>query len=536
MKEFLIYLFKSGLCLSIFVLVYRLLLRPTTFFRLNRVFLLSGLCISLLIPLVVCTYDVITVSAPTVTPINEGDLYTSPTLSKVSEVDVDYSGETPNVTTKEKNTLMIKLTPFWSVLFGAYITVVFLLIVRNVIVHKDLLAIIKQGKKTRYEGYKVIDTPAINTPFAVLNTIFADMKKISEDKVKSAILKHETIHIKQRHWIDLIFNELVLTLQWFNPVMWLYTRSLKENHEFLADKGVIEQGISPEVYRAVLINERLQGKAFNLASPFKSFGTLGRLAMIKKEKTSPWKRVLALGVIPLLGIFLWISAEPNYLFINLDNFSVHTIAKVMTVDKDGYPVEGGVSAKNLLFLSKMASYEGAIPSSLRTKKIDLYAKQGKEGTLVISVKEGSSSITNTELLHRVKTLNDVIILIDGKASSEEDLANLNTQDISSLSYLVNDKMLVVEGDIITVSLVSETKKNYPKLLKTDNLEFALSEDITSALSLLKNPKVILKGKPSNMNELKNTQFASMNVMTVFTKQNNIKKYAEKTNSSVILVK
>lgn len=536
MKEFLIYLFKSGLCLSIFLLIYSLFLRATTFFKLNRSFLLLGLCISLLIPAINYSYNVVTAPFSTITPVNEKNLYSTPTLSKVKEVEVDYSNEKPSVTTKAQNTLLIRLNLMWTMLFGAYILVVILLIARNFIVHKGLLKVVKSGNKTKYKGYKVIDSPAIKMPFAVFNTIFANMNKISEDKVKSSILMHEAVHIKQRHWIDLIFSELTLIMQWFNPIMWIYVRSLKENHEFLADKGVLEQGVSPDVYRAVLINERLQGKAFNLTSPFKSFGTLGRLAMMQKKKTSPWKRALALGVIPFLGIFLWISAEPNYLLLDLDNYSINTVGKIATVDKDGYPVEGGISSKDMLNLGKMASYEGLIPSSLRTKKIDIYAKQGKDGTLVISTKDNSNTVKNSELLDRVKTLEDLIILIDGKASSAEELNNINIKNIASLSYLIEDKMIVIDDEIITVSLITKVKNDYPKLLKTDNLEFALNNDITDAIALLKSPKIIIRGTVSNTNELKKTKLTNINVMSVFTKPNNIKKYTDNTHNSVIMVK
>jgi len=534
MKEFLIYLFKSGLCLSIFLLIYRLLLRQTTFFKLNRVFLISGLFISFLIPSIDYTYDVITASAPTVTPINEKNLYASPTLSTVSEVDVDYSDEEPVVTTKTKNTLMIRLGTIWTVLFCVYIFIVLLLVVRNIVTQRNLFSLTKQGNKTKYESYKMIDSPVIDMPFTVFNTIYADMNKISGNEVKTSILKHEVIHIKQRHWVDLIFGELALILQWFNPVMWVYIRSLKENHEFLADKGVLEQGISPDTYRAVLINERLQGKVFNLSSPFKGTGTLGRLSMMKKEKTSAWKTVLALSVVPLLGIFLWMSAEPNYLLLNLDSFSVSMIGKVTTVDKDGYPIEDGLSSRDVLYLSKMASYEGAIPASLRTKNLDLYAKRGKDGTLVVNTKKNSNVVKNLELINRVEVLDDLIILIDGKASSAEELKALNIKDMASLSYLINNRMLALEGDIITVSLISGTGVNYPKLLKTDNLDVALSETLSDVLTVLTNPSVIIRGKQASVNELKNTKLTSINVMSVFTKPDNVKKYTK--NNSVIMVK
>jgi len=495
------------------------------------------LVISFLIPAFDYTYDVISAKPPVITPVDESKLFETPTLSKVIEVDVDYSHEEPVVTTKNDNTLMIRLDTLWLVLFCIYVLVVVLLVVRNIMVHKNLYTIIKQGKMTKYENHKVIDTPVVNMPFTAFSMIFADMSKISEDTVKSSILKHEIVHIRQRHWIDLIFAELALMLQWFNPIMWMYIRSLKENHEFLADKGVLEQGISPDTYRSVLINERLQSNVFNLSSPFKGTGTLGRLSMMKKDKTPAWKKILSLTIIPLLGVFLWVSAEPNYLLLNLDNFSVSMIGKIITVDKDGYPIEGEFSSRDVLHLSKMASYEGAIPESLRNKKIDLYAKKGTNGTLVIDTKQNAKGISSREIIDRINSLADVIILIDGKSSHSDDLNSLSIDNIASLSYLVNNRMLSVEGNMITGSIISPNPGvKLPKLIKTDNIDIALCSDIPAILERLNNPAITIKGASGNAAELKKTKLTNVNIMSVFTKPENTKKYGERAKNGIIIIR
>src|SRR4030042_4040720 len=52
METFIIYQVKSACCLSLFGIIYLLLIRNLTFYRLNRFFLLSAVVISLLIPAV----------------------------------------------------------------------------------------------------------------------------------------------------------------------------------------------------------------------------------------------------------------------------------------------------------------------------------------------------------------------------------------------------------------------------------------------------------------------------------------------------
>ena len=51
MKEFLLFILRSGLYLGVFYAFYLLVMRRTTFFRLNRVVLLAGSALCALLPL-----------------------------------------------------------------------------------------------------------------------------------------------------------------------------------------------------------------------------------------------------------------------------------------------------------------------------------------------------------------------------------------------------------------------------------------------------------------------------------------------------
>ncbi|MBK3519076.1 hypothetical protein [Carboxylicivirga marina] len=51
MTSFLIYLFESGLCLSLFYTGYILLFRKETYFTFNRIYLVASMVLALLLPL-----------------------------------------------------------------------------------------------------------------------------------------------------------------------------------------------------------------------------------------------------------------------------------------------------------------------------------------------------------------------------------------------------------------------------------------------------------------------------------------------------
>ncbi len=59
MESFIIYIAKSGIWTGIFLVIYVLFLRKTTFFRFNRFFLIAGFIASLILPAINYTYDVV---------------------------------------------------------------------------------------------------------------------------------------------------------------------------------------------------------------------------------------------------------------------------------------------------------------------------------------------------------------------------------------------------------------------------------------------------------------------------------------------
>lgn len=284
MKDFVVYLLKSGICISLFLLIYQLFLRKTTFFHFNRVYLMFGMLASVVIPMIKITYDV-------------------PIAMTIPQT---ISNDTLQVAVTENSGIGI-----WTLVLIVYVIGVFLLVLRNVFAFRKLSDLKKGGKIQRENGYRIVDCVDVKSPFSVLNYVMVNSHCMS-DTEKDLILKHELTHINQKHWIDLFCSECMLMLQWFNPFMWIYVILQKENHEFLADKAVIDEGISPAVYQAVLINQQFRGPVFSFSNSFNYSNHLNRLIMIKKRKSAAWKRLAALMVVPVFGVFFWVSAQPRY--------------------------------------------------------------------------------------------------------------------------------------------------------------------------------------------------------------------------------
>jgi TonB-dependent SusC/RagA subfamily outer membrane receptor len=205
----------------------------------------------------------------------------------------------------------------WQVMMALYIIGISVILIKNLISYLNLSLLMKKGVKTKHQNYNLIENVSIKSPFSFLNYIFIGTNELSNTE-KEVIIKHESTHINQKHWIDLLCSECMLMLQWFNPFVWIYVRLLKENHEFLADKAVVDSGVSPAVYQAVLINQEFKGPVFSFANSFNYSKPLNRLIMIKKEKSASWKRLTALLIIPAFAAYIWASAEPRYVVEYVD--------------------------------------------------------------------------------------------------------------------------------------------------------------------------------------------------------------------------
>src|SRR5690606_28434163 len=89
-------------------------------------------------------------------------------------------------------------------------------------------------------------------PFSFGNSIFINRNLHTEAELQE-IIRHEFVHVKQRHSVDIIWGELVCLLNWYNPFAWLSKGAIRQNLEFIADDKVIETGVCKKEYQYLLL-------------------------------------------------------------------------------------------------------------------------------------------------------------------------------------------------------------------------------------------------------------------------------------------
>lgn len=121
---------------------------------------------------------------------------------------------------------------------------------------------------------------------------------------------HEDIHLKQFHSLDVLLFELIAIINWFNPVVYLYKRALRDNHEFLADEAAADYQGDKEGYSLLLLSAAFKVSPQALTNSFFSKQSLikKRIYMLHKEK-SKRAAILKYGLyLPLFSGMLLLSS------------------------------------------------------------------------------------------------------------------------------------------------------------------------------------------------------------------------------------
>ena len=97
----------------------------------------------------------------------------------------------------------------------------------------------------------IVRKPWVSTPFSMGRIIFLPMGKSKE--AEEIFIKHEEAHIQSLHYIDVWCIEVMVRLLWFNPMLWVVRKHLRDLHEFEADRLVLAQGVDAHSYQCLLL-------------------------------------------------------------------------------------------------------------------------------------------------------------------------------------------------------------------------------------------------------------------------------------------
>jgi TonB family protein len=227
MNAIINYMAESIICGAVFFLLFRLIYSKENNYSFQRVSILVSALLVAIFPLIS-----IPVSNSVVTEY----------LIHPAYVFSDYSSGLTSDTGGDK---IMSISIF---VFG-FITLLF--ISKNLI---ELIKILRLRSRSeiifKSKSYSIYKQKEIDTPFSFGKTIFLTDSFNSTDR--EMIIRHELSHIKRNHSVDIIFINLLVSVQWFNPFIYILKSKLLEVHEFQADMDVLNNGADISEYRELI--------------------------------------------------------------------------------------------------------------------------------------------------------------------------------------------------------------------------------------------------------------------------------------------
>ena len=300
MGIFFVYILKSSVCLVVFYLFYRLLLSRETFYRFNRVALLSILLLSCLLPLVEVTVEEQTEVHQTMMTLEQWLML----------ADMMNTADTTDLQAEEVTVTWIQVALL------VYLAGILLFALRNGYSLLKLGGLLKSGRKENLSKYidggekvTLIVHDRDIAPFSWMKCIVISEKDLDENGRE--ILIHELAHIQNRHSWDLLVADICIFFQWFNPASWLLKQELQNIHEYEADETVIEKGVDAKQYQLLLIKKAVGTRLYSMANSFNHSKLKKRITMMLKEKSNPWAKLKYLYILPVAAIAVTAFARPE---------------------------------------------------------------------------------------------------------------------------------------------------------------------------------------------------------------------------------
>ena len=303
MNVFLIYILKSSLLLAVFVSLFMAFMSRETFHKINRFVLLFVVAMSLCLPFVNLGIESPFDGLAGVWQDRFANDAVATAMAEIPVVDFSLLDvETTPVMTEYE---AVAQFDWAAIIAGVYLFGIALLLILQAVAYMQLFGIIIRSRRVDasiygFDGIKLRVHDSEEKPFSWFGWIVvssADLKDAARE-----ILMHETAHVNAGHSWDIMFADVVILLQWFNPMAWIMKNNLKDIHEFEADEAVINSGVNAREYQLLIIKKAVGSRLYSIANSFNHSLTKKRITMMCKEKSKKWSCAKALYVLPVAAV------------------------------------------------------------------------------------------------------------------------------------------------------------------------------------------------------------------------------------------
>ncbi|TDQ07044.1 BlaR1 peptidase M56 [Pedobacter metabolipauper] len=278
--SWLYYLIEANIYLAVFYGFYRLFLHNETFYSVNRYYLILCTLISFSLPFLQIGYfyNLLGMEQNRETDLNQIPVH-------MAEAGSEYD--------------LLKL-----VSTIAYLAMASFLAVKLMARVYKLIVLALNAKRTRHDKVNFVELNSSETAFSFFNLLFIN-PAITE---KETILKHEMVHIRQKHSLDILFFEFIQIINWFNPVTHFIKKDIKLVHEYIADDITTKTDIQKHDYAMFLIQNSFGVTPNQLTNQIFNQSILKRrINMLNQKRSGDRARLKLLLVLPIVGGMLCAS-------------------------------------------------------------------------------------------------------------------------------------------------------------------------------------------------------------------------------------
>jgi beta-lactamase regulating signal transducer with metallopeptidase domain len=367
MNSFYTYLVELNISLMILFVAYKLFFEKDKNFVIRRIYLLGVAFMPLILPLLPASLRM---------PVGS----VAPISITLEEVTIFGTGS--------QETASGSLS-FGSVLWMIYLIILSLGLIKVFMQLAKIIHAILSSTSFKAEGTSLLASKTLHAS-SFFGYIFIDPEKTGEESFKH-ILEHEGIHKREWHSIDRILVEVFVMINWFNPVAWMFRKSVIQNLEFLADSAVLRKGTDPMKYQLSILNQYI-GSA-SLSNQFSS-QIKNRINMLNRDYKlgSSWKVSLLLPL-SLIAFFIVSCTDkdapitdieaPEEISAEVAESSELTESEIFMVVEEMPKFNGGEPIEFRKYIAKNLIYPKEAINNGVTGKIFVKFIVNKEGKVII---------------------------------------------------------------------------------------------------------------------------------------------------------
>lgn len=449
------YLIQLSVSLAVVFVFYKLFLSRLTFYNINRWYLLGYTFISFLIPFA-----------------SISSLWQHKEVGQIVFVQWIPSLTNSNAVQKLSNSEVIIAYVLAIIAVGVVVLLVKLLFTSvSLWLLKKKATVISTDENATI--FQVQDDIA---PFSFGKNMYLNINQHEGEDLEQ-IIKHEFVHIKQKHTLDVIWCEILCILNWYNPFAWMLKSAIKQNLEFIADDKVIQQGVDREGYQFLLLKV-MGNRNFAIANNFNFQALKKRIIMMNSNESGKkhlLKFVLTLPVIAVL-LLSFRSIQKETLGIQPAQEIIVIESVPTTVIKDTVPA---------ITITAKAEKRNDVGTDKKPEIIKIYG-----------VKNPSD--------------NPPLYVIDGVPIEDGDLSDLNPNDIEAIHVLKGasaESLYGKKGENGVLLITTKTSKNKDyivtdskKDVRVDILNGTVDNIFIKDTATTK-PSIIIRGKGTKSTNL-----------------------------------